>query len=97
MTALAGCIGLPENRLEQACRTMVQAQHAYGDVPRGATLLNASFGVALRQHLPEDALDCQPLIQSGRFMLIADVRLDNRDELLAALGRRAEDLADSEI
>jgi asparagine synthase (glutamine-hydrolysing) len=76
---------------------MLQAQRVYGDVPRTATLRRASFGAVLRQQLPEDVFDRQPLIQSNRFMLVADVRLDNRQELLSALGIRGADLADSAI
>ena len=36
--------------------------------------------------MPEDAFDRQPLIGGeGRYVLVADVRLDNRDELTEAL------------
>lgn len=97
MTALAGCVGLPENLVEHAFRDMLQAQRAYGDVPRTATLRGASFGAILREQTLEDAFDRQPLIQSNCFMLVADVRLDNREELLDALGLSDANLADSDI
>jgi asparagine synthase (glutamine-hydrolysing) len=98
MTALAGCIGLPETHLEHAVATMLQAQHRYGGAhPRIETLAGASFGVALREQLPEDSFDRQPLVASGRFMLVADVRLDNREELIGALGTGRDQWADSDI
>jgi asparagine synthase (glutamine-hydrolysing) len=46
-----------------------------------------AFGRALYRTLPQDRYDKQPLlIGSGRFLLAADVRLDNRQELLQPLG-----------
>jgi asparagine synthase (glutamine-hydrolysing) len=51
--------------------------------------------------LPEDAFDCQPLIGGeGRYVLVADLRLDNRDELCAVLripAPRARTLSDAAI
>jgi asparagine synthase (glutamine-hydrolysing) len=47
---------------------------------------DAALGIDLRPSLPEDRSDRQPLYAAGRFLLIADVRLDNRAELLAELG-----------
>ncbi|MGN6849786.1 MAG: asparagine synthetase B family protein [Sphingomicrobium sp.] len=98
MTALAGCVGLPETELEHAVGTMLQAQHRCGGArPRISALAGASFGVALRQQLPEDSFDRQPLVESGRFMLVADIRLDNREELLDALRIGRDEVADSDI
>lgn len=51
------------------------------------TLGNACFGRALFAILPEDDFDRQPLIGGGgRYLLTADVRIDNRAELAATLG-----------
>jgi len=47
---------------------------------------DAALGIDLRPTLPEDRFARQPLNAADRFLLIADVRLDNRDELLAELG-----------
>ena len=51
--------------------------------------------------VPEDALDCQPCAAAGgRFQIVADVRLDNRPELLARLGVAAHEgdgMADASI
>jgi len=60
-------------------------------------LPGASFGIDLREQLPEDAFDRQPITKSDRFMLVADIRLDNRDELLRDLGIAVAELADSDI
>src|SRR5262249_2111855 len=45
-----------------------------------------ALGRRLMRVLPEDKFDRQPLIGGdGRYVLVADVRLDNRDELTQAL------------
>ena len=45
-----------------------------------------ALGVQLARLLPEDRFDRQPLAAAGgRFQILADVRLDNRPELAAAL------------
>ncbi|TCT07536.1 asparagine synthetase B family protein [Aquabacter spiritensis] len=60
-----------------------------------------AFGIGLSRLLPEDAFDRQPLAGAGgRFRLVADVRLDNRPELAAALGLShlaVRQMADSDI
>lgn len=51
---------------------------------------DVALGRNLYQRLPEDRHDRQPLISGcGRYALVADVRLDNRDEIAAALGEPA--------
>ena len=58
-----------------------------------------ALGGNLSAFLPEDAYDQQPLtLADGHMVLVADVRIDNRDELSAKLGlARAEPLADSSL
>lgn len=60
-----------------------------------------ALGCRLRRFLPEDQFDAQPLVSADhRFHLVADVRLDNRDELAADLGirtRELQSLADSAL
>ena len=47
---------------------------------------SVALGRRLMRVLPEDTFDHQPLIGGeGRYVLVADVRLDNRDELTEAL------------
>lgn len=71
-----------------SCVKMANAQRAYG--PHKVSVLGkdgAAFGHNLFQLLPEDVFDAQPLVGGeGRFFLTADIRLDNRSEILALLG-----------
>src|SRR5215831_17729833 len=88
MTALAGLWyfdGRPASA--DGCARILRAQELYGP-DHGAQW--SGGGVALGRHLmrvlPEDVFDRQPLIGgAGRYVLVADVRLDNRDELTEAL------------
>lgn len=59
-----------------------------------------ALGIQLANLVPEDLFDRQPLSGGGgRFHLVADVRLDNRPELVAALGlgERHTRMADADI
>lgn len=60
-----------------------------------------ALGARLTDLLPEDAFDRQPLVGGGgRFVLVADLRLDNRPELAAALSinaGRAAAMADADM
>jgi Asparagine synthase (glutamine-hydrolyzing) len=59
-----------------------------------------SLGIRLFRMVPEDCRDHQPLVGGGgRFVLVADVRLDNRQELAAELGwppERIREAADAD-
>jgi asparagine synthase (glutamine-hydrolysing) len=88
MTALAGLWrfdGRPD--AADGCTRMLAAQKIYG--PHDGKEWsggNVALGRRLMRVLPEDAFDRQPLIGGkGRYVLVADVRLDNRDELTQAL------------
>lgn len=65
------------------------------------SLGEASFGHAAREALPEDRYDVQPLIGGGgTLMLAADVRLDNRADLVLELGlgaERSREMSDSAL
>lgn len=78
---------------------MLAAQAMYG--PHDVAHWDAgtvALGRRLFRLLPEDIHDAQPLIGGdGRFVLVADVRLDNRDELLATLRLAPAAAADSAI
>lgn len=79
---------------------MLAAQRAYGPHDQHQDSLGpTAFGRALFRTLPEDRLDRQPLIDSSRrWLMVADVRLDNRAELLALLGQpEGAQFSDSEI
>lgn len=89
MTALAGLWnygGRPHP--EESCRRMLASQAIYG--PHGERQWSdgsLAMGRRLFRTVPEDHHDRQPLHDpDGRFTLVADVRLDNRDELEPALG-----------
>src|SRR6187401_2861925 len=89
MTALAGCWnygGRPQP--DESCKRMLAAQAPYG--PHGERQRldgQLAMGRRLFRTVPEDVHDRQPLLGAGgRLTLVADARLDNRDELAAALG-----------
>jgi asparagine synthase (glutamine-hydrolysing) len=89
MTALAGLWrfdGRPD--AADGCARMLAAQELYG-LHAGAQWSEGggvALGRRLMRVLPEDAFDRQPLIGGdGRHVLIADIRLDNRDELIETL------------
>lgn len=67
---------------------MLAALVPYGrDKQRSLTFGDACFGHALHRVLPEDDFDRQPLVgTAGRYLLTADVRIDNRCELADQLG-----------
>jgi asparagine synthase (glutamine-hydrolysing) len=71
-----------------SCRRMLAAQQIYGPHDSNSWDGGAvALGRRLFRTLPEDIHDRQPLTGGGgRWVLVADVRLDNRDELAADLG-----------
>ena len=88
MTGLAGLWrfdGRPD--AADGCARMLAAQELYGP-HSGAQWVDGgvALGRRLMRVLPEDGFDRQPLIGGDRrYVLVADVRLDNRDELTEAL------------
>jgi len=96
MTALAGrwnFDGRPD--AGASCRRMLAAQACYG--PHGERQWSEgaiAMGRRLFRTVPEDRFDRQPLHGAhGRLTLVADVRLDNREELGAALRLAAAEAA----
>src|SRR6218665_1397411 len=103
MTALAG-VWSPGGAPEPAasCRRMVAAQRIYGpDGEATADWGSVAFGRCLFETLPEDRYDRGPCESSdGRYLLVGDVRLSERDQLLVELEIAQEDaarLADSAL
>jgi asparagine synthase (glutamine-hydrolysing) len=94
LTAIAGTVGsLPVGSLERRCAVALAAQRIYARRPPIIRIVDhAAFGVALYATLPEDCYDRQPL-KDERFLLVADIRLDNRNELARMLGARPETFA----
>ena len=93
MTAIAGLWrfdGQPDVAAD--CSRMLAAQKIYGP-HHGAQWDNGvvAMGRQLFRMLPEDSADRGPVeCRDGQMVMVADVRLDNRDELIAALHLSAE-------
>ncbi|MDQ3077275.1 MAG: asparagine synthase-related protein [Pseudomonadota bacterium] len=101
MTALAGAVGVSDaGSAEAMCRASLFALSSYGRrSPSIRAIAGAAFGISLFELLPEDGFDRQPL-GDRRSLFVADVRLDNRADLIRMLGERIEgltDKADSEV
>lgn len=100
MTAIAG-FWSGDGRLDASgqCQAIISAQSVYGTRQSAAQLDDLAVAARLYPLLPEDGNDRQPLVGGdGRLLLVADVRLDNRAELAAALNvesSKAGRLADS--
>jgi asparagine synthase (glutamine-hydrolysing) len=79
--------------VETACARMLRAQEIYGPHDERQWCDGSlAIGRRLFRTLPEDVYDRQPLqSRDGRLTLVADVRLDNRDELGAQLGLSSGD------
>ena len=84
------------------CERMLRAQQVYG--PHGSICRagsGISVGRTLYRLLPEDRFDRGPVTGAGGTrLLVADLRLDNRDELCSELGiasGEASSLADSAV
>lgn len=86
MSALAGCAGANLQSLEEACGHVLRALSFYGTARKCVrSLEGAAFGLALHETLPDDEFDDQPLSGGQRFLLAADIRIDNRSELARRL------------
>src|SRR5207249_11522049 len=103
MTAIAGLWrydGRPD--AAEVCALMLKSQELFGpDAVAQWSDRNVAFGRQLMRVLPEDTFDRQPLKGgSGRYILVADIRLDNREELTEALqipASQARGLCDAAI
>lgn len=99
MTAISGYLRFAGPAAVTAGRAMAEAQQCYGpDHLEVRSLGGAAFARSLYRLLPEDRFDRQPLVGGGgRLLLVADARLDNRDELAAALGLDSRQLSDADV
>lgn len=102
MTALAGFWSFGGAETAARSAQMLKAQSVFG--PDHVSQLVAgpiAVGRALYRRLPEDVHDAGPVVGGdGRLTLVADLRLDNRADLTAALDippDRARSLSDSQI
>ena len=101
MTAIAGAWRLDgRGDAGDLCESMLASLRPYG--PHACDQWNKgamAAGRALHRLLPEDQYDHQPLLGAGgTALLVADVRLDNREDLADALGlATARELCDAAI
>jgi asparagine synthase (glutamine-hydrolysing) len=100
MTAIAGFWDFGgANDVSAKCRNMLDALSAFG--PHGCRVEavdRLALGRRLWCLLPEDESDRQPLVsQSGNQFLVADLRIDNREELAAELRISARSKSDADI
>jgi len=95
MSAIAGLWRFDGNPdAGPVCARMLHAQAIYGP-DHGSQWAEGpvAMGRRLYRTLPEDAHDRQPLqSRDGRLVLVADVRLDNRPDLIGALGRTPDEM-----
>ncbi|HEY0303241.1 MAG TPA: asparagine synthetase B, partial [Rhizomicrobium sp.] len=103
MSALAGIWNFDgRSDADSVCARMLAAQAIYGPHADDRWDMGPiAMGRRLYRTLPEDIHDSQPLSGGdGRLVMVADVRLDNRDDLIGTLGiatGAARLLADSAV
>ena len=95
MSAIAGLMsfgGQPIDR--ENVERMIAALRPYGP-DRSKVVIDATAGLghALMRMTPEDVADAQPLRGTSGALLVADLRLDNRKEMIGRLGIRGEEAA----
>ena len=88
MPVITGVVGSELGPPDGILRAMMGALAGHeSDGARADSLGSARFGIQFHHTLPEDDFDRQPYVAGGhRFLIVADARVDNREELAAALG-----------
>lgn len=95
MTALAGYWDFGGAPAQPACARMLGAQSLYGSGEE-AMWADGPLALGRRIHrlLPEDVHDRGPILGGdGSLVLVADIRLDNREELAVDLGLAPAEMA----
>jgi asparagine synthase (glutamine-hydrolysing) len=93
MSGIAGLLRFDGKRVERReLERMANALRAHGP-DRAEVLVTGSVGLVqvLMRMTPEDRFDRQPLRGASGAVITADLRLDNRDEVLARLGVAPQD------
>lgn len=82
------------DRAGATCREISSQLAVYGPHEE-RTVRSGAYAASrnLYRTTPEDDFDLQPLNVDGRWLIVADLRLDNRDELALELGLRRDALA----
>lgn len=103
MTAIAGFMAFDgSSDAAERCESMLRAQQVHApDRARTWHDRGAAIGRRLYKLLPEDIFDDGPVVSAdGRRVLVADLRIDNREDLCADLGLAPDEaarLADSAV
>lgn len=102
MSAIAGLWCTDRRAAAPSLELMLAALHPYGPDAAGRwSQDDVALGCRVMHLLPEDRSGRQPLIGGGgRFVMVADARLDDREGLAETLGHRlspAGDTSDSEL
>src|SRR5450631_1095337 len=88
MSAIAGIFrfdGRPADRRD--LERMMNTMHAHGPDRSGSHAVGpVGLGHLLMRMTPEDSFDAQPVRGASGAIAVSDLRLDNRDELISALG-----------
>ena len=97
MTAIAGVWRLDGRpTASDECARMLGPLKMYGpDAMDAWSDREIALGRCLKRFTPEDDLDRQPLVGASGVVLVADARIDNRDELARNLGLQARRLAET--
>ena len=92
MSSIAGLLTDDLKSGLQICGDLLAPQKIYGpDGQSAGSLGNATFGRCLFRLLAEDVFDQQPVIGcDGTAMLVADIRIDNRDALVTRIASASE-------
>lgn len=97
MTVIVGCTGAAADWQAAACTQMLRAQCLFASSnPIVAGSGGATFGAAHNHNQPQGSIERQPLT-GDRFLLVADVRLGNRADLLRELEQANAEISDSAI
>lgn len=97
MTAICGVWSFDDpDRAVVGCRELSAELSIYGPHDQ-QTLRSGSYAVSrnLYRTVAEDDYDRQPLIADDRWLVAADLRLDNREDIASQLGFRSEQLAEA--
>jgi len=95
MSGIAGLLRFQGQAVEpRDLERMANALRPHGP-DRSHVVVNNHVGLAnvLMRITPEDRFDRQPLVGSSEAVITADVRLDNRQDLLARMGAKQHDAA----
>jgi asparagine synthase (glutamine-hydrolysing) len=98
MSGIAGLLRLDAQSIHEDDLAPLASAIRHRGRDGGATWLGGSIGLAhaALRTTPEAMTETQPLT-SGSLTIVADIRLDNRDELLPALGLRDAAIGDAEL